>query len=193
MKIGIIGGGPAGLYFALLMKKQNPRHQIHLIEQNPAEATYGWGLVFAAPTLKFLADSDPDFYEDFMRDREELDTMHIVHRGAHAPVKGNVWARVSRIDMLNTLHRHCMKVGVKLEFNSRVDDLDRLPGRDLIVVADGVGSTIRAKHEDWFEPTFARYRNKCAWYGTEHLIPALSLIFRQNEHGTFNRPLLPVQ
>ena len=185
MRIGIIGGGPAGLYFALLMKGQDARHEVHMVEQNPPDATYGWGLVFAAPTLRFLADRDPEFYADFKKDCAELDTMEIGHRGVRVPVRGNRWARVSRIAMLKTLHRHCMNRGVEIEFQTRAEDVDCFAGFDLIVVADGVASSIRAKHADWFQPSFERYRNKFAWYGTTALIPALSLIFRQNQHGIF--------
>ena len=185
MRIGVIGGGPAGLYFALLMKGRDPRHEIHVMEQNPPEATYGWGLVFAAPTLALLADSDAEFYADLRKDCAELDTMEIGHRGVRVAVKGNRWARVSRIAMLATLQRHCLLRGVKIAFQARAEDVDWFAGFDLVVVADGVASAIRAKHADWFEPSFERYRNKFAWYGTTALIPALSLIFRQSEHGIF--------
>ena len=185
MRIGVIGGGPAGLYFALLMKSQDPRHEIHVREQDPPDATYGWGLVFAAPTLRRLADSHPDFYADLRKDCAELDTMEIGHRGVRVPVKGNRWARVSRIAMLGTLQRHCRKIGVKIEFQARAEDVDCFAGFDLVVVADGVASAIRARHADWFQPSFERYRNKFAWYGTTALMPALSLIFRQSEHGIF--------
>lgn len=185
MRIGIIGGGPAGLYFALLMKKQDSRHDIRVAEQNPAGASYGFGLVFAAPTLKFLAGGDPEFYADFMRESIELDTMEIVHRGVRVPVRGNLWARVSRIDMLAKLQRHCLARGVAIDFESRAADVDRFAGCDLVVVADGVASPIRAKHADWFGPSFERYRNKFAWYGSEALIAPLSLIFRQNGDGIF--------
>lgn len=185
MKIGVIGGGPAGLYFALLMRRQNPRHEIHVVEQNPAEATYGWGLVFAAPTLSFLAESDPEFYADFMKDRGGLDYMNIVHRGVVVPVHGNLWARVSRIEMLHALQRHCLARGVTIGFRERAEDVTRFSDCDLVVVADGVASPIRSKHEEWFGPSFERYRNKFAWYGTRHMVPALSLIFRQNADGIF--------
>src|SRR6266545_1931184 len=185
MRIGVIGGGPAGLYFALLMKGRDARHEIHVVEQNPPDATYRWGLVFAAPTLRFLADSDPEFYAELKKDCAELDMMEIGHRGVRVPVRGNRWARVSRISMLNTLQRHCMRRGVEIEFQTRVEDVECFAGFDLIVVADGVTSSIRAKHADWFQPSFERYRNKFAWYGTTALIPALALIFRESEHGIF--------
>jgi anthraniloyl-CoA monooxygenase len=185
MRIGVIGGGPAGLYFALLMKTRDPRHEIHVREQNPPGATYGWGLVFAAPTLRLLADSDPEFSTDFRKDCAELDTMEIGHRGVRVAVKGNRWARVSRIAMLGTLQRHCLRRGVTIAFQARAEDIDCFAGFDLIVVADGVASSIRARHADWFQPSFERYRNKFAWYGTTALIPALSLIFRRSEHGIF--------
>ncbi len=185
MRIGVIGGGPAGLYFALLMKARDSRHEIHVMEQNPPDATYGWGLVFAAPTLRLLADSDPEFYADLQKDCAELDTMEIGHRGVRVAVKGNRWARVSRLAMLTTLQRHCLQRGVKIEFQTRAEDVDCFAGFDLVVVADGVASSIRAKHADWFQPSFERYRNKFAWYGTTALIPALALIFRESEHGIF--------
>lgn len=185
MRIGIIGGGPAGLYFALQMKRRNPAHDIRVLDQNPAGATYGWGLVFAAPTLKFLADSDPEFYADFMKNREELNDMQIVHRNVRVPIHGNVWARVSRIEMLDTLQRHCLARGVHIRFDTRVSGLEGFADCDLVVIADGVASAIRARHADWFGPSFEHYRNKYAWYGTEALIAPLSLIFRQNEHGIF--------
>ena len=183
MRIGVIGGGPAGLYFALLMKGRDARHEIHVREQNPPDATYGWGLVFAAPTLRLLADSDPEFYADLRKDCAELDTMEIGHRGVRVAVKGNRWARVSRIAMLGNLQRHCLQRGVKIEFQARAEDVDCFAGFDLVVVADGVASGVRARHADWFQPSFERYRNKFAWYGTTALIPALSLIFRRSEHG----------
>src|SRR5262245_6876161 len=167
------------------MKTRDPHHEIHVMEQNPPDATYGWGLVFAAPTLRLLAESDAEFYADLRKDCAELDTMEIGHRGVRVPVKGNRWARVSRIAMLTSLQRHCLQRGVKIDFEARVEDVDAFTGFDLIVVADGVASAIRARHTDWFEPSFERYRNKFAWYGTTSLIPALSLIFRQSEHGIF--------
>jgi 2-polyprenyl-6-methoxyphenol hydroxylase-like FAD-dependent oxidoreductase len=185
VRIGIIGGGPAGLYFALLMKRRDARHEIRVVEQNPPGATYGWGLVFAAPTLRLLAESDAGFHADLRADCMELDTMEIGHRGARVPVRGNRWARISRIAMLDTLRRHCLREGVEIEFESRAEDVDRFDGSDLVVVADGVASTIRARHTDWFEPSFERYRNRFAWYGTTAIIPALSLLFRENADGIF--------
>jgi 2-polyprenyl-6-methoxyphenol hydroxylase-like FAD-dependent oxidoreductase len=185
VRIGVIGGGPAGLYFALLMNARDARHEIHVLEQNPPDATYGWGLVFAAPTLRLLAESDPEFHADLRKDCAELDTMEIGHRGVRVAVRGNRWARISRLAMLDTLQRHCRHRGVKIEFRTRAEDVDCFAGFDLIVVADGVASAIRARHADWFQPSFERYRNKFAWYGTTALIPALSLIFRPSEHGIF--------
>ena len=118
--------------------------------------------------------------------------MEIGHCGVRVAVKGNRWARISRLAMLDTLQRHCRHRGVKIEFRTRAEDIDRFAGFDVIVVADGVASAIRARHADWFQPSFERYRNKFAWYGTTALIPALSLIFRERAWD-LHRALLPVQ
>src|SRR5262245_3448435 len=167
------------------MKRRDARHEVRVVEQDPPGATYGWGLVFAAPTLRLLAESDAGFHADLRAECMELDTMEIGHRGVRVPVRGNRWARISRIAMLDTLRRHCRGEGVAIEFESPGEDVDRFDGHDLFVVADGVASGIRARHADWFEPSFERYRNKFAWYGTTARIPALSLLFRKSADGIF--------
>lgn len=97
MKIAIIGGGPGGLYFALLMKKQNPCHQIVVYEQNPAEATYGWGVVFSGRDLAFLEESDPGSYADINQVLALWDELHIGHRGEIVPIDGSKFSGISRL------------------------------------------------------------------------------------------------
>jgi hypothetical protein len=160
MRIGIIGGGPAGLYFALLMKARDARHEVRVVEQNPRDATYGWGLVFAAPTLRFLADSDPEVYADLRKDWAELDTIEIGHRGARVAVTGqSVGAGVA--------HRHAPHAAAPLpgaRGGDRVPDARREPRRLRGLRPDRrrrrVASTIRAKRADWFQPSVEHYRNK---------------------------------
>ena len=187
MRIGIIGGGPAGLYFALLMKRRDARHEIRVVEQNPPGATYGWGLVFAAPTLRMLAESDAGFHADLRADCMELDTMAIGHRGARVPVRGNRWARISA-------HRDAGHAPAPLPPRGRGDRVrvaggGRRPLRDRVTTSSWSPTAwpapSAARHTDWFEPSFERFRNKFAWYGTTALIPALSLLFRENADGIF--------
>ena len=185
MKIAVIGGGPAGLYFALLMNKHDPRHEIRVYEQNAADATYGWGVVFSGVALAFLREADEEFYREFTAGHERCNDMEIVHRGIHVPLQGNDFSRTSRIDLLNVLQRACERAGVVLDFGKRIDDVTTLSGVDVIVAADGANSAIRKQFATHFEPHVEWRRNKFAWYGTHQLFRAVSLIFRETPHGVF--------
>lgn len=185
MKIEIVGGGPAGLYFAMLMKKHRPDHVIRVWEQNPPDATYGWGVVFSEVALSFLAEIDPAFFADFTRGHERCDALEIVHRGVSVPVAGNGFSRVSRIRLLEVLHDHCRRAGVELHFSRRITDVAEFPDADLIVAADGINSAIRQQFADHFQPTIETRRNWFAWYGTRAMFPNVSLIFRETPHGVF--------
>lgn len=185
MKIAIIGGGPGGLYFALLAKKHNPAHQIRVFEQNTADATYGWGVVFSDIGLNFLREADEEFYKEFTANHERCDYMDIVHRGTHVQVHSNHFSRTSRIDMLNILQRACLRCGVEIEFGKRIEDALSLADADLIVAADGGNSAVRKQFAEHFQPSFEQRRNKFAWYGTRQLFHPVSLIFRETEHGVF--------
>lgn len=185
MKIGIVGGGPAGLYFALLMKNQDPSHEITVIEQNPPDATYGWGVVLSDRALSFLEQSDRDFYLDIGPELEIWDRLVIVHKEEPVAIDGSVFSGISRIRLLRILQEHCLRRGVRLRFETRVDDLDIFAGCDLIVGADGVNSFVRRRYQGFFQSSLAAGRNKYIWYGTHRLFDALSLIFRENRDGVF--------
>ncbi|WP_202731075.1 FAD-dependent monooxygenase [Achromobacter xylosoxidans] len=186
MKIAVIGAGPAGLYFSLLAKKHDPRHEITVYEQNPQGATYGWGVVFSDIGLAFLREADPDFFDKFVAHHERCDYMEIVHRGTRVQVQGNHFSRTSRIDMLAVLERACLEAGVQIRHQQRVDDVAQLAaGVDMLVAADGSNSAVRKQYADHFRPAFERRRNKFAWYGTRQRFHPVSLIFREAEHGIF--------
>lgn len=185
MKIAIIGGGPGGLYFALLAKKQNPRHQVRVYERNPADATYGWGVVFSDIGLSFLREADPEFFAEFTAGHERCGHMEIVHRDTHVQIHSNYFSRTARIDMLAVLQRACLRAGVEIEFERAFDSDAALPEADLIVAADGANSTLRTRFAEHFQPRFENRRNKFAWYGTRQLFHPVSLIFREAEHGVF--------
>lgn len=185
MKIGIVGGGPAGLYFALLMKKRNPRHEIRVFEQNSAENTYGWGVVFSGRALAFLADSDPASYQDIENQLEIWHELVLGHQGQLISIDGSDFSGISRIALLFILQKHCHQAGVALHFNTPLRDLAPLRDCDLIVGADGVHSLVRQQWSCFFQPTLDMRSNKYIWYGTHRVFRALSLIFRQNTDGVF--------
>lgn len=186
MKINIIGGGPAGLYFALLAKKHDPSHQIRIYEQNAEDATYGWGVVFSDIGLAFLKDADADFYEEFIAHHERCDYMEVVHQGTHVQVHGNHFSRTSRIDMLRVMRQACKRAGIEIEYGRRIEDASALAAQcDLLVAADGGNSAVRTQMAEHFRPSFVKRRNKFAWYGTHQRFHPVSLIFRETEHGVF--------
>jgi anthraniloyl-CoA monooxygenase len=183
MKIRIIGGGPAGLFFAYLMGRADAGHDIHVYERDPEDATYGWGLVFSDVALSFVRDISPELYESITHDQVVFDAMEIVHQGQHVTLAGNTFHRMARIDLLRALHRHCRAVGVRLEFERRCDGVAAFADSDLIVAADGAKSATRTRYQEQFQPTIDERPNLLAWYGTTRLFEPLSLIFRQNGDG----------
>ncbi|PWC63061.1 monooxygenase [Azospirillum sp. TSH7] len=186
MKITIIGGGPAGLYFALLAKKHDPAHDIQIFEQNPRGATYGWGVVFSDVGLSFLKEADPDFFAEFTAGHECCDYMEIVHRDTRVQIQGNHFSRTARLAMLETLEHACRRVGVEIRHGERITDIDALArDADLLVGADGANSAVRLYYAEQFRPSFERRRNKFAWYGTRQRFHPVSLIFRETAAGVF--------
>ena len=161
----------------------NPSHDIRVVERNPADATYGWGVVFSDVALSFVRDVEPDLYASLTEGHEVHDSMQIVHRGQSVPLAGNVWHRLARIDLLRALHKHCEQAGVALEFGKHVTDLGGFSDCDLIVAADGINSAVRSLYQEHFQPILDVRPNKFAWYGTQQLFNPLSLIFCKCEDG----------
>src|SRR5438067_1185706 len=178
MKIGIVGAGPAGLYFALLMKKHNPAHQIQVVEQNPADATYGWGVVFSDRAVSFLQESDPESYTDIEAQLRTWDDQTIVQKGEKVQIDGSGYSVIGRLALLLILQEHCRRHGVQMQFETRLPDISTFADCDLIVGADGVNSVVRQQFAEHFQPSTGFLSNKYIWYGTHQLVDGLSLIFR---------------
>jgi anthraniloyl-CoA monooxygenase len=185
VKIGIVGGGPAGLYFALLMKKRDPSHDITVVEQNPAGATYGWGVVFSERALSFLEDGDAESYADIAARLETWRDQAIVHRGQRVRIDGFGFSGIARLELLRILQEHCRRRGVALRFETRLTDLAPLADCDLVVGADGANSVVRRLCAAHFQPAADVLSNKYVWYGTRRAFDALTLTFRENEDGAF--------
>lgn len=185
MRIVIVGGGPAGLYFSLLFKKQDPSHDVVLFERDAPTDTFGWGIVFSDQTFEYLRESDAASYDAITSACQQWDNVDVVHRGEKITVRGNKFSGIARIHFLNVLQQRCLDVGVDLRFREPISSLAELPPADLVVGADGANSLVRRERADLFEPTVDFGRNKYIWLGTRRLFHGLTLTFEQHASGLY--------
>jgi 2-polyprenyl-6-methoxyphenol hydroxylase-like FAD-dependent oxidoreductase len=187
MKIRIIGGGPAGLCFAALMKRDDPAHDIVIYERGPRDATWGFGVVFSDRALEFLRADDEAIYRLLSPHMETWPNLTIVHNDTRIPIAGNGFAAIGRLQLLSLLYAHAESLGVHIEFDCPVESLSdhRLAGADLIVGANGAASFVRQENEQRFGATCDWRPNKFIWYGTSRVFDSLSLTFRETAHGVF--------
>lgn len=185
MRISIIGGGPAGLYFAILMKKQDRSHQITLLERDGPHDTFGWGIVFSDQTFSYLRESDPESCDAIIRSCETWDNVNVVHRDQKITIRGNKFSGIARLQFLNILQKRCRELGVDIRFKTNLTDARQLHSYDLLVGADGAGSLVRRSYAEFFKPSLDVRKNKYLWLGTPQLFHGLTLTFRENEAGLF--------
>ncbi len=185
MKIAVIGGGPGGLYFSLLAKKASPARDITVIERNPPDATYGWGVVFADRRLTAFREADYKSYKEITDHFVLWDAIDVRYRGEVQSCGGHVFAGLSRKRLLNILQRRCEELGVRLIFEQEVGVLSAFGRYDLLVAADGINSGVRNAYAQVFKPRLDVHRTKYIWYGTTRLLDAFTFIFRENDHGVF--------
>ncbi len=186
MKISIVGGGPAGLYFALLMKKAAPSDEVSVFERNAPNDTFGWGVVFSDKTLSYLKETDEESYQLITEKFETWDNVDVVHRDQKITIRGNRFSGIARIDLLGILQQRCQALGVSLQFRTEVSEIERLAAQaDVLVGADGINSAVRQTYAEFFEPSLSEGKNRYIWYGTQQLFHGLTLTFRENEAGVF--------
>lgn len=181
MKIAIVGAGPAGLFFALLMKRSRPGDELLVLEQNPRDATFGFGVVFSRGALEFLARDEPAMHARLSAAMASWPIQRIVHRDVKVDIDGNGFSAIGRLRLLQILQDECESAGVRLQLQKTVTEVP--DGFDLVVGADGLNSIVRSKLP--FEPQVEMLTNKFVWYGTTQVFECLTLTFRDSEHGPF--------
>ncbi len=185
MDIVCIGGGPAGLYFGLLMKKADPRHRVRVIERNRPYDTFGWGVVFSDATLENLRQADDVTHDKIVSSFAHWDDIEIHFKGSVMRSGGHGFSGIARKRLLNVLQQRAQDLGVELVFECEATGLSAYRDADLIVASDGINSRIRSALSDRFQPNLDTRKCRFVWLGTTLPLDAFTFIFEQTEHGWF--------
>ncbi len=185
MKIVCIGGGPAGLYFGLLMKKFHPEHDVTVVERNRPYDTFGWGVVFSDATMDAMKVRDKESAEEIQDSFNHWDDIEVLFKGTRQRTSGHGFVGIGRKKLLNILQARCEALGVKLAFETDVESDLEFPDADLIIASDGLNSRIRERYQDVFEPDLVVRPNRYIWLGTDKLFDAFTFDFRKTPHGWF--------
>src|SRR5258708_24679967 len=185
MKIAIIGGGPAGLYAAILLRKQRPNADISVYERNRADDTFGFGVVFSDATLDNFEKYDPPSYRRITQEFAYWDDIAVHFRGTVHRVGGNGFCGCSRRKLLLILQEPARELGVTLLFEADIDDEAPFIDAELIVLADGINSRFHEKHIEHFQPEVDVRSNMFACMGSTRPLDAFTFIFQETESGPF--------
>ncbi len=188
VRVLCIGGGPAGLYTALLLKRADPRHVVRVVERNRAYDTFGWGVVFSDATLGNLAAADDESAREIVGAFNHWDDIDVHFKGRTITSGGHGFCGIGRKRLLNILQHRAEALGVELVFDANVDDEVPLAAdfeADLIVAADGANSRIRTRYETAFAPDIDTRQCRFVWLGTRKLFKAFTFAFEQTEFGWF--------
>ena len=185
MKIVCIGGGPAGLYFALLMKQMSPAHEVTVVERNKPYDTFGWGVVFSDATMDNMRDWDPVTAVQIEQAFNHWDDIELLFKGRKIRSGGHGFVGIGRKHLLNILQARCEQLGVNLVFETDVQSDEDYPDADLVIACDGVNSRIRSKYADIFKPDIVTRPNRYIWLGTNKVYEAFTFDFVRTPHGWF--------
>ena len=188
MNIVCIGGGPAGLYFSLLMKKQDPSRRITVVERNRPYDTFGWGVVFSDQTLGNLMNADEPTARAILQSFNHWDDIDVFFKGEKITSGGHGFCGIGRKRLLNILQQRCEELGVSLVFETEVLDDQEIAARhgaDLVIASDGLNSRIRTRYADSYQPQIEPRQCRFVWLGTRKKFDAFTFAFKQTEHGWF--------
>ncbi len=185
MKVACVGGGPASLYFSILMKRVDPSHDITVYERNPAESTYGWGVTYWGELLNALHGADPESARVISESSVRWDSW-VVRIGDRATVTvyhGDEGFGIGRRQLLGILTERARSLGVRVEFEHEIADEGELADADLVVAGDGVNSVLRERHADHFGPQVVVGQNTYVWLGTTKIFDSFTFAFVETAHG----------
>lgn len=184
MKIAIVGGGPAGLYFAALTKGLDPSHDITVWERNAPDDTFGFGVVFSDETLGGIEHADPEVFAAMSAQFARWEDIDITYKGTMLTSGGQGFAAMSRKELLHVLQRRCADLGVTVHYSTVAPDVDELRAdNDLVLASDGVNSAIRARFADEFGPSLDARDNKYMWLGTDRVFEAFEFVICETPYG----------
>jgi len=183
VRVVSVGGGPAGLFFAILLKKLDPRHEVEVYERNRLDDTFGFGVVFSDATEEALAHGDRETVSAMAAASHRWDDIEIHYRGATITSTGHGFSGLSRKSLLKILADRCRALGVRLCFEREIADPEQVRGADLVLAADGANSVVRERYRDRFRPAVDVRPNRFAWFGTTKPFPAFTFYFKDDGHG----------
>ncbi len=186
MKVLILGAGPAGLYLGYLLKRRSAGIEVRVVEQNPPDATFGFGVVFSDRALEFLRGDDPETCDLVAPEMERWSDLVLNHRGIRIAIDGVGFAAIGRLKLLRLLQQRLASVGLVPEYRRTIRAQRELEGFDLVVGADGVNSFVRGGHEAEFGTRVEYLDNRFAWYGTTQRFETLTQTFVETGAGAFN-------
>jgi anthraniloyl-CoA monooxygenase len=184
-RVVCVGGGPAGLYSAILLKKALPRVKVEVHERNRPDDTFGWGVVFSDKSMSGFEVADPQSHAVIVENFYHWDAVDVHFRGQRIRSNGHGFCGIGRKRLLNIFQERARAIGVEQHFQSEIGELDEFRDADLVIAADGVNSKIRAQHASVFQPHIDVRKCRFIWLGTYHKFPAFTFAFEETEHGWF--------